>query len=32
MKKQYISSITKSHKIEINISFDGVPIKGYLAS
>ena len=33
MKKQYKSSITKNHKIKINIYiFDGIPIKGYVAS
>ena len=32
MKKQYISSITKNHKIEKKIFFDGVPLKGYIAS
>ena len=32
MKKQYKSSITKNHKIKNNIIFDGVPLKGYVAS
>ena len=32
MKKQYKSSITKNHEIEKNIIFDGVPLKGYVAS
>ena len=32
MKKQYKSSITKNHKIWKNINFDGVPLKGYVAS
>ena len=33
MKKQYKSSITKNHKFkEIYIFFDGVPLKGYIAS
>ena len=31
-KKNYKSSITKNHKIENNIFFDGVPLKGYVAS
>ena len=32
MKKRYKSSITKNHKIKKNIFFDGVPLKGYVAS
>ena len=32
MKNQYKSSITKKHKIEIDIFYDGVPLKGYVAS
>ena len=32
MKKQYKSSIIKSHKITKNNCFDGVPLKGYVAS
>ena len=32
MKKQYKSSITKNLKIKIYIYFDGVPLKGYIAS
>ena len=32
MKKQYNSSITKNHIIRKKISFDGVPLKCYLAS
>ena len=31
MKKQYKSSITKNHKIKKK-NFDGVPLKGYIAS
>ena len=31
-KKQYNSSITKNHKITKNKIFDGVPLKGYVAS
>ena len=32
MKKQYKSSITKNHKIEKKLFFDGIPLKSYLAS
>ena len=32
MKKQYKSSITKNHKIRKKNNFDGVPLKGYVAS
>ena len=32
MKKQYKSSRIKNHKITKNIFFDGVPLKGYVAS
>ena len=32
MKKQYNSSITKNHRIEKIYIFDGVPLKGYVAS
>ena len=32
MKKQYKSSIIKNHKITKKIFFDGVPLKGYIAS
>ena len=32
MKKQYKSSITKNHKIRKKYFFDGVPLKGYVAS
>ena len=33
MKKQYESSITKNHKIKKKTTFfDGVPLKGYVAS
>ena len=32
MKKQYKSSITKNHKIKKKIFFDGVPLRGYVAS
>ena len=32
MEKQYKSSITKNHKIEKNIFFYGVPLKGYVTS
>ena len=33
MKKQYKSSITKNHKITKKTQFfDGVPLKGYVAS
>ena len=32
MKKQYKSSIIKNYKITIEFFFDGVPIKGYVAS
>ena len=32
MKKQYSSSITKNHKIKQKYFFDGVPLKGYVAS
>ena len=32
MKKQYKSSITRNHKIKKKIFFDGVPLKGYVAS
>ena len=33
MKKQYRSSVTKNHKIKKKkIFFDGVPLKGYIAS
>ena len=32
MKKQYKLSITKNHKIKKNYIFDGVPLKGYVAS
>ena len=32
MKKQYKSSITKNHKIRRKSFFDGVPLKGYVAS
>ena len=32
MKKQYKSSITENHKNKKNNFFDGVPLKGYVAS
>ena len=32
MEEQYKSSITKNHKNKNNIIFDGVPLKGYVAS
>ena len=32
MKKQYRSSIIKNHKIAQKHFFDGVPLKGYVAS
>ena len=32
MKKQYKSSIIKNHKIKNKKSFDGIPLKGYIAS
>ena len=32
MKTQYKSSITKNHKIKKYVYFDGVPLKGYVAS
>ena len=32
MKKQYKSSITKSHIIKEIYIFDGIPLKGYVAS
>ena len=32
MKKQYNSSIIKNHKITNKQLFDGVPLKGYVAS
>ena len=32
MKKKYKSSIIKNHKITNKKKFDGVPLKGYLAS
>ena len=32
MKKQYKSSLIKIHRIINKISFDGVPLKGYVAS
>ena len=32
MKKQYKLSITKNHKIKKYMFFDGVPLKGYVAS
>ena len=32
MKKQYKSLIMKKNKITIKNVFDGVPLKGYLAS
>ena len=32
MKKQYSSSIIKNHKITNKIFFDGIPLKGYVAS
>ena len=32
MKKQYKTSIIKNHKITKRIFFDGVPLKGYVAS
>ena len=32
MKKQYKSLITKNHKIKKIYIFDGVPLKGYIAS
>ena len=31
-KKQYKSSINMNHRIKKYIIFDGVPLKGYLAS
>ena len=31
-KKQYESSIIKNHKITKKKKFDGVPLKGYVAS
>ena len=32
MKKQYKLSITKNHEIKKYTFFDGVPLKGYIAS
>ena len=32
MKKQHKSSIIKNHKIKNKNVFDGVPLKGYVAS
>ena len=32
MKKHYKSSIIKNHKITQKSFFDGVPLKGYVAS
>ena len=33
MKRQYISSIIKTHQItKKKIFFDGIPLKGYVAS
>ena len=32
MKKQYKSSITKNHIIQKIHIFDGIPLKGYVAS
>ena len=32
MKRQYKSSMINNHKITKNIFFDGVPLKGYVAS
>ena len=32
MKKQYKSSTIKNHKITKKYFFDGVPVKGYVAS
>ena len=32
MKKEYISSIIKNHKITNKQNFDGVSLKGYVAS
>ena len=32
MKKQYKSSIIKNYKITNKKNFDGVPLKGYVAS
>ena len=32
MEKQYKSSIIKNHKIRKIYIFDGVPLKGYVAS
>ena len=32
MKKQYKSSIIKNHKITKKKVFDGIPLKGYIAS
>ena len=32
MKKQYKSSRIKNHKITKKNNFDGVPLKGYVAS
>ena len=32
MKKQHKSSITKNHKIKQKSIFDGVPLRGYVAS
>ena len=32
MKKQYKSSLTKNHENIKKILFDGVPLKGYVAS
>ena len=32
MKKQHKPSITKIHEIKKKVSFDGVPLKGYVAS
>ena len=32
MKNKYKSSTTKNHRIKINILFDCVPLKGYIAS
>ena len=32
MKKQYNSSIIKNHRITNKKNFDGVPLKGYVAT
>ena len=32
MKKQYKSPITKNHKMNKKYFFDGIPLKGYVAT